>query len=208
MVSGGTDSVVSTALAIEQNAEVVAVHMLNFPFSDVDTTEKIKKILQILAKQFNKKIKLILVPYSKTQTQIAKHTKRKYACVLCRRMMLRVADKVAKQENAQAILTGESLGQVASQTLQNLQTEASAIGIPVLRPLLGMDKLEIERLARKFNTYETSILPGGICRLIPDKPATQAKKEIIESEESKLGVDSLVSELLRGINVYEIAVRI
>lgn len=204
LVSGGIDSAVATALAMEQNAEIVAVHALLYPFSSTDTTEKVKKILQKLANRFNRKIKLIVVPFSEVHEEIAKNTKRKYACVLCKRMMRRAAEKIALQENADALLTGESLGQVASQTLPNLETISTSVSLPVLKPLLGMDKMEIEKLAKKFQTYEISILPGSTCRLVPEKPSTQAKLKVIDEEEKKLDIEKMISEALEGKKVHEI----
>jgi thiamine biosynthesis protein ThiI len=205
LLSGGIDSAVSTALALDNGAEVISVHMLNYPFANNDSTEKIKKLMQLLAKRFDKKLRLHIVPYSKVQIAIAKNTERKFACVLCRRMMLRIAERVAQNEHAEMLLTGESLGQVASQTLQNLATEHSAVHLPIAQPLLGMDKLEIERIAKNYGTFEISILPGSCCNLAPSKPSTQSRLEKIEFEECKLDIEEIIESAMKEMKTYDFA---
>ena len=105
--------------------------------------------------------------------------------------MLRIGERIAKEEKASALLSGESLGQVASQTLTNLNAEAGCTSIAVIRPLLGMDKLEIEKIAKKFETFEISTQASACCS-IPDKPSTAAKRSFIENEEKNLDVKKLV----------------
>jgi thiamine biosynthesis protein ThiI len=115
--------------------------------------------------------------------------------------MLRVAEAVAKKEGADALLTGESLGQVASQTLKNLRVEEDAVNIPILRPLIGLDKVEIEGVAKQIGTYDTSIMPGSCCTTIPDKPATQAKLDSVLEAEGKLRIEELVENSIKGAEV-------
>jgi thiamine biosynthesis protein ThiI len=191
LVSGGIDSAVATALALEGGMRVCILHFDTTPLGNTRGREKTLLLARRLGKRFGKKIKVCVVPHGETLFAIAKKCNRKYSCVLCRRMMLRIAEGVAKNENALALLTGESLGQVASQTLGNLNAEHSAATIPVVRPLLGMDKLEIERLAKHFGTFETSILPSACCS-IPAKPATRASLAAVEKEEKKLGIGRIV----------------
>ena len=198
LVSGGIDSAVASALALEQGLELVILHFDTIPLGNTRGKEKTEKLAKHLAKKFGKEIKICVVPHGENLFAIAKNCNRKYGCVICRRMMLRVAEKVAEKEGALALLTGESLGQVASQTLFNLNAEHSALGIPVIRPLLGMDKLEIERLAKGFETFETSILPSACCS-IPVKPSTKATQKRIEEEEKGLEIGALLENSLKNI---------
>lgn len=196
LLSGGIDSAVAAALALENNLELVAVHFQNYPFSDRRSEEKTKRIAEKLAKRFRKKIKLYFVPHAEAHKQILSNCTLRFGCVLCRRMMLRTASRLAEKEGCTALLTGESLGQVASQTLHNLAAEKSAAGLPIIRPLLGMDKLEIEELARKYETYKVSTSPGMCCTAVPEKPSTKAHVGQIEEEEKKLNLEELVSNAI------------
>jgi thiamine biosynthesis protein ThiI len=117
-------------------------------------------------------------------------------------MMLRVSEQVADREGADALLTGESLGQVASQTLRNIRTESQAVSISILRPLIGLDKLEIEEIAKRIGTYETSILPGMCCSIIPRKPSTYSRLDTVLEEEEKVDIHKMVEDALEGM--YEL----
>lgn len=192
LLSGGIDSAAAVSIALEQGLEVIAMHYSTKPFADERAEQKATELVAHLQKRFRKKIRLIVVPFGKVLGEIAKNCSRKLNCVLCRRMMLRIAEKIAAQEKAGALLSGESLGQVASQTLTNLNAEAGCISLPVIRPLLGMDKLEIEAIAKSFETFSISTMPSACCS-IPEKPATAAKRALIEEEEKKLPVEELVN---------------
>lgn len=201
LVSGGIDSAVSTALALNKQLKVVAVHFKNYPFTDEKALLKTEKVIQHLCKLFNTEMKLYVMPHGEfALKEIAKKCDRKYNCVLCRRIMLQVSERVANAEKAPALLTGESLGQVASQTLTNLATEKNAINIPVARPLIGMDKMEIEKLAKDFGTFEISILPAACC-VIPNKPSTRAKIGKILEEEYKINFQAIVESEIKNAEV-------
>lgn len=204
LISGGIDSAVSTGVALEKGCEVIAVHFYASPFADEQSKEKSKKILRILGEKFGKRIKFIVVKHGEAQKEIADKCDRKYTCVLCRRQMLRTASEIAKKEGCDALITGESLGQVASQTLPNLSAEHNAASIVVLRPLLGLDKAEIEQTARRYGTFESSIEPGGCCLLVPEKPVTKALKEKVEEEERKLDLKGMVQKSLESVGEEEI----
>ncbi len=197
LISGGIDSPVAAALALQGGAEVVCVHFQNHPSAERREEEKVKEILKNLSKRFNKKIKLYIIPYQSIQKEIAEKIEKKLFCILCKRMMFKVASAISAKEKAVALVTGESLGQVASQTLSNLGTLQAASRFPVLRPLLGMDKLEIEALAKQFGTFNTSILPAKGCTLVPEKPATKSTAEKIAEEEGKLNEKGLVERALK-----------
>jgi thiamine biosynthesis protein ThiI len=199
LISGGIDSPVATQLMMERGAEIVAVHFDNRPFTGDGQINKLKSILEHLEKRNKKDIKAFIVPHKESHIALTKNCKRNLHCVLCRRMMYRLAERIAKTEGATALLTGESLGQVASQTLQNIRTESQAVGIPVLRPLIGLDKLEIESLAKRMGTYEFSIQPGMCCDMVPKKPSTYSKIIIVLEEEKKLDIEGLIEDSLKGI---------
>jgi thiamine biosynthesis protein ThiI len=192
LISGGIDSAVACYMMMERGVEVVLLHYDNWPYSDKKNLIKVRKLAKKLKGFYKKRLKLYLIPHGKNQTEIMKKCKRKLTCVLCRRFMYRIAEQIAEKENASAIVTGESLGQVASQTLVNLRVEKQAVKISILRPLLGLDKEEIVNKAKQIGTYEISILPGLCCVAVPKKPATKARlKEVLE-EEDKMRVSSLV----------------
>ncbi|MDY6964593.1 MAG: hypothetical protein SVM80_01310 [Halobacteriota archaeon] len=198
LISGGIDSPVSTYFMLRSGAEVVAIHLDNRPFTDDRQVKKALELVKHLENVFEIEIKTYVVPHAKNQASFARNCKRKLGCVLCKRMMLRIAEEIAKREDADAIVTGDSLGQVASQTLQNLSVETQTVSIPILRPLIGFDKNNIIEVARDIGTYEISILPGLCCTIVPKKPATQAKLEVILQEEEKADVASLLKESING----------
>ncbi|MEE9151511.1 MAG: hypothetical protein V3U20_06740 [Thermoplasmata archaeon] len=199
LISGGIDSPVATQLMLERGAEIVAVHFDNRPFTGDGQLNKTKAIIEHMEKLNKKNIKTFIAPHKGSHIAFAKNCKRNLHCVLCRRMMFRVAEKIAQMEGADALLTGESLGQVASQTLRNINTESQAVDIPILRPLIGLDKLEIERMAKRTGTYEISILPGMCCDMVPKRPSTYSKLSSILEEEEKVDIEGLVEEAKNGL---------
>lgn len=201
MLSGGIDSPVSTHLMLKQGAEVIIVHFDNQPFTDKKQLNKSLKLISRLEEHSGRKMKKYIVQHGPSQAAIAKNVHRRYQCVMCRRMMFRIAEKIAKMEGATALVTGESLGQVASQTLTNIRTEEQAVDIPILRPLIGLDKVEIERTAKEIGTFDISISPGLCCTIVPDKPATQARLRTILEEEAKFDIDSLIEQAVVGAEV-------
>jgi thiamine biosynthesis protein ThiI len=201
LLSGGIDSPVATQLMVERGAEVVAVHFDNRPFTGEGQIKKMKSLVSHLEDLNNKEIKAIVVPHKDSHIAFTQNCKRNLHCVLCRRMMFRISEKIAQNEGATALLTGESLGQVASQTLRNIRTESQAVKIPILRPLIGLDKLEIEKIAKRIDTYEISILPGACCDIVPKLPSTYSKLEVVLGEEQKVDTKGLVEEAINGISL-------
>ncbi|MCX8174415.1 MAG: hypothetical protein N3F63_07425 [Thermoplasmata archaeon] len=194
LVSGGIDSPAALYLMLKKNWEMVAVHMDNQPFTDTRPAEKFVKIIGTLREKTGTHFPAFIVPHGKNQGEIARHCTRRFQCVLCRRLMFRVASAFAEKYDARFIVTGESLGQVASQTLQNIFTEHESAGYHVLRPLIGLDKLEIERIAREADTFEISTEPGMCCTIVPAKPATASKLSEILAEEKKLDIEAMVRD--------------
>jgi len=186
LMSGGIDSAVAAYLMLKNKVDLTAIHYDNRPLTDEKPLEKTKKLINILEKKFNKKIKLIIKKHGKNQIKLLKKINHRHLCLLCRRIMYRTAEEVAKKEKCQYIVTGEILGSVASQTLENLRVESEAIEMAVLRPLLCYNKDEVIKIAKEIGTFETSILPGVCCTAVPKHPTTKANLKIIKEEEAKL----------------------
>ncbi len=208
LISGGIDSPVSSFYAMKRGCEVVFVHFHSFPYTGIESIEKIKKIVKILNK-FQFRSKIYLVPFADLQSEIFVNTAgnfEKFRVVLYRRFMLRIAEKICEKENGQAIITGDAIGQVASQTLENIKTINDVCGIPVLRPLIGFDKEEIINKAKDIGTYEISILPHcDVCtRFMPKHPATKTKIEIVKEIEKNLDVEKLVGDAIKNAKIEEI----
>ena len=141
------------------------------------------------------------MPFTDIQVKIHENCPEEFMITIMRRFMMRIAQKIAQQNGMGALITGESLGQVASQTIESINTTNSVVDIPVLRPVIGFDKEDIIKISQKIDTYETSILPYEDCCTVflPKHPVIHPKKEIIERAEKKLDIDSLVSEAVKNI---------
>lgn len=198
LLSGGIDSPVAAYLMGKQGMELVLVHFDNRPFTSDQEIEKAKNLMFKLDEVLDRKTSKLLVPHGKSQTEFARSCKRNMECVLCRRMMLRVAEMLAAKNGAECVVTGESLGQVASQTLANIYVEERATRLPIIRPLIGFDKVEIERIAKTIGTYEISISPGLCCTIAPKKPSTYSKLETALDEETKVDLDKLAEDESNG----------
>lgn len=187
LISGGIDSPVAASL-MSKNYKLVYVYFDNYPFDSRKKLIKVKKLVQKIGGG-----KLYIVPEGCNLKEFRKANER-FTCVLCKRMMYRIANKIAKKEKAKFIITGESLAQVASQTLSNMKTLNSASDLPVLRPLVGFDKEEIIKIAKEISTYEISIEKLGSCTAVPEYPATKSRIEDIEDIEKKIGVNKLANK--------------
>ncbi|EQD64095.1 thiamine biosynthesis/tRNA modification protein ThiI, partial [mine drainage metagenome] len=143
LMSGGIDSPVALYYLLRQGHDAIAVHMDNRPFTDDTPLEKVLEHLRILRERFQQPIPLYVVPHGSTQVTLMRSTDRHVGCILCRRFMWRSAERIALRENATFLITGEALGQVASQTLSNMRSATQAVQLPIVRPLVGLDKQEI-----------------------------------------------------------------
>jgi len=159
-----------------------------------------------LGQHFSKKaIKLYIVPHGDDLADILRNCPRNLTCVLCRRMMYRVARKIALKEGAKAILTGEIIGEHASQTLRNLRVENEAVSsLTVLRPLIGMNKTEVETIARKVGTFDASTKPASCCTGPPPKPRTRARLEEVHKAEERLNIEDMIERDLKGVKVLTV----
>jgi len=181
LLSPGIDSPVAAHLMKEKGLELIG---LNFFIGNHKAVDKIAEKLGIE--------KVFCISHKEILSEIKNNTNPKYACLLCKRVMYRIAEALAKKEKAEFIVTGENLGQVASQTLDNLAVLDNAINMPILRPLLCFDKNETIKIAKQIGTYELS--ENKKCLFVPRHPATKARLEIVEKEESKLDVKKIINE--------------
>ncbi|MGI0053142.1 MAG: hypothetical protein ACRECR_02630 [Thermoplasmata archaeon] len=197
LMSGGIDSPVALDLMLRQGHEMAAVHLDNRPFTDDSPLEKVMDHLALLRERYGQRIPLYLLPHGTTQVTLMRSTDRHVGCVLCRRFMWRSAERMAEREGASVLVTGEALGQVASQTLSNMRSATAAIRMPIVRPLIGLDKQEIEAMAKAIGTYGISIRPGVCCQAVPDRPATRSSLVQIAEQETVLDVDGIVDDVIR-----------
>ncbi len=199
LLSGGIDSPVAGYLTMKRGVKLEAIHFESPPYTSERAKQKVIDLAKALT-PFGGGIKLHIVPFTEVQKEINKHIPPNYSMTIMRRMMLRIAEGVAGNTNALALATGESLGQVASQTLESMNTINSVTSYPILRPLIGMDKIEIMDISRAIETYDISIRPYEDCCTVflPSSPATRPKKEFAEKYEINLEVDRLVKEAVEG----------
>ena len=185
LISGGIDSPVAAYRMMQRGCRLIFVHFHSAPYLDKTSQEKARRLVTLLTRhQFHSR--LYLIPFGEIQRQIVAAVNRPLRVVLYRRMMMRIAESVARKEKAKALVTGESLGQVASQTLENMSVTQQAATLPILRPLVGMDKQEIVDQARRIGTFDISSIPDQDCcqLFVPKHPATKARLDEVEDAES------------------------
>jgi thiamine biosynthesis protein ThiI len=197
LMSGGIDSPVAMHYLLRQGHELLAVHLDNRPFTDDSPLSKVVDHLTVLRERYHQPIPLYVLPHGPTQITLMRETDRHVGCVLCRRFMWRSAEKIAEREGATFLVTGEALGQVASQTLSNMRNATASVSLPIVRPLIGFDKSEIEAVAKSIGTYQISTRPGICCQAVPDKPATRSNLVQILREEERIDVDQMIDDCVR-----------
>jgi tRNA uracil 4-sulfurtransferase len=193
LISGGFDSPVAAYRMMQRGCRIIFVHFHSVPYQDKTSQEKVRQLIQLLTRhQFTSR--LYLVPFGEIQRQIVAAVARPLRVVLYRRMMLRIAEAIARQEKAKALITGESLGQVASQTLDNMAVIQQAARLPILRPLVGMDKQEIIDQSRRVGSFEISSIPDQDCcqLFVPKHPATKARFADVEHDEAAFDINELL----------------
>ncbi|MDG3074476.1 tRNA uracil 4-sulfurtransferase ThiI [Bacillus halotolerans] len=200
MLSGGFDSPVAGFYAMKRGLSVEAVHFFSPPYTSERAKQKVMDLAKCLSR-FGGSMTLHIVPFTKTQELIQKQIPENYTMTATRRLMLQIADRIREKRNGLAIITGESLGQVASQTLESMYAINAVTSTPILRPLIAMDKTEIIEISREIGTYETSIQPFEDCCTIftPPSPKTRPKKEKIEHFESFVDFEPLIQEAVDHI---------
>ena len=205
MLSGGIDSPVSGYLAMKRGIVIDAVYFEAIPHTSLEAREKVITLCRKLSSYTNH-INLHIVNFTTIQEEIYKNCREDYCITIMRRMMYRIMEKLATKYNGLAIINGESVGQVASQTLTSMSVINSVTNMPVIRPLACLDKLEIMDIARKIETYETSILPYEDCCtvFVPKHPAINPKIETAIKEENKFDYDRLINEAVDSLNTIQV----
>ena len=205
LLSGGIDSPVAAWRVMKRGAKSVFVHYHSYPHTDFASAIKAKRQAEVLAR-WQGGARLYLMPLAEVQAEIFAKSPEKYRTLLYRRFMLRIAEQIAAREKAGALVTGDALGQVASQTLENLHAVGKAVDALILRPLVGMDKVEVIAEAKRIGTYEISILPQQDCCsfLEPKRPATRSTPEELAAAEAGLDVPHLVAAALEKAELIKI----
>jgi len=206
LLSGGIDSPVAGHMIAKRGIEIDAINFFSYPYTSERAKEKVIELASILA-EYTSKIELYIVPFTEIQLQIRDNCPEEHMTLIMRRFMMRIAEKLAKQHKSSGLITGESVGQVASQTLAALDVTNSVVDMPVLRPLIGMDKEEIIEKSRAIGTFETSILPYEDCCTVftPKHPTTNPKRATVIRTESVLNIEELIDEAVKNtekITVY------
>ena len=200
LLSGGIDSPVSTYMIARRGVRLIPVHFFSFPYTSEQAKEKVVELATLLA-DYCGKMTIEVVPFTHIQEEIRDKCPEEYFTLIMRRFMMRLAEKIALYYGAGAIVTGENLGQVASQTMEAMAVTRAVTTLPIVQPLIGFDKEEIVRLARKIGTFGTSILPYEDCCTVftPRHPRTKPKLKDVEAVEAALDVEALVEEAFNGI---------
>ncbi len=200
LLSGGIDSPVSTYMIAKRGVHMIPVHFFSFPYTSEQAKEKVIELARELTAWCGR-MTLEIVPFTHIQEEIRKNCPEELFTIIMRRFMMRIAERIALSNDARALVTGENLGQVASQTMEAMAVTEECVSLPVLRPLIGFDKSEIVSLARRIGTFETSILPYEDCCTVftPRHPKTKPHLDEVEQAEAALDVAALVQEAFDGI---------
>ena len=205
LLSGGIDSPVAAYRLMRRGCSVLLVHFHSYPILSRASQEKVRELAAILT-SYQQRTRLLLVPFGNVQQQVLLTVAADLRVVMYRRLMMRITEKLARRWHARALVTGEVIGQVASQTLDNLTTIGQATNLQVLRPLVGMDKEEITVEAKRIGTFPISIIPDQDCCTLftPKHPATHVTPRQIEAEEALLPIDELVDSAIAAVEVEDL----
>ena len=205
LLSGGIDSPVAGFMIAKRGVELCCVHYHSFPYTSERAKEKVLELARILS-EYCGKMRVYIVPFTEIQMQIHEKCPENFTTLIMRRYMMRIAERLARADGAQALITGESVGQVASQTMEALGCTDEVVGMPVFRPLIGMDKSEIIERAERIGTFETSSLPYEDCCTVftPKHPATHPRVELVRKAEEALDSEALIEAAIAGTEVIEV----
>jgi tRNA uracil 4-sulfurtransferase len=204
LLSGGIDSPVAAWRMMRRGCRVALIHFHSYPILSRTSQEKARELARVLTR-YQLRSRLFLVPFGDLQQQVVLAVPPPLRVVVYRRLMLRIAERLAREHRARALVTGEVVGQVASQTIENMSVIDSVAGVPVLRPLIGMDKEEISAQAQRLGTYPISIIPDQDCCTLftPRHPATKARAAEVEAAEAALPLDAMVAASAQAAVVEE-----
>ena len=203
LISGGIDSPVAGYMTAKRGVKLNAVHFFSYPYTGERAKDKVMTLAKILA-EYSPRLDVHVVPFTEAQLAIKKNCPEEQLTIIMRRIMMQIAEKIALNTGSKALITGESIGQVASQTMEALGvTNQVVTNIPVFRPVIGMDKEEIVTIARQIGTFETSILPYEDCCTVftPKHPNTKPKLERIQESEKRLDIQKLVDDAVAGTEI-------
>ena len=205
LISGGIDSPVASYMMAKRGLELTAVHFASPPYTSIRAEEKVIELLQRVAK-YSGRMKMFTVPFTEIQEQIREKCKEDYFTIIMRRFMMEIAEEIARKNGCHALITGESLGQVASQTLNAIECTDNACNMPVFRPLIGMDKEEIISVSRKIDTFDISIQPYEDCCTVftPKHPKTKPVLSEVIAEQNKLDCKGLIQRAVEGVKLTNI----
>jgi len=205
LLSGGIDSPVAGFQLMKRGLKLCFIHFHTYPYTTQESIRKTEKMVKHLSR-FQGKSKLYLVPFAEIQKQIVLKAPVKLRVIFYRRLMIKIAQEIAKKENISVLATGDNLGQVASQTLENINVITRAVDMPILRPLITFDKEEIINKAKEIDTYKISILPDQDCcsRFVPKHPETRACLKDVDKAEKKLKIKKLLKITLKQIEIRQI----
>ena len=204
LLSGGIDSPVAAWMMMSRGCTVHAVHFHSAPHTSPASQDKVRRLARTLHR-YQQSVHLMMVPFAPCQQEIVRNAPARLRVLLYRRFMMRIAERLARRANCEALVTGESVGQVASQTISNIGAVQAAVDLPILRPLVALDKEAISRRARRIGTFDISIEPHDDCCtfLVPANPATSSSAEELEAAESGLDVERLVFDATRAAEVVK-----
>ena len=205
LLSGGIDSPVAGFMIAKRGVELCCVHYHSFPYTSERAKEKVLELARILS-EYCGRLRVYVVPFTEIQMQIHEKCPENFTTLIMRRYMMRIAEQLARKEGAQALVTGESIGQVASQTMEALGCTDEVVSMPVFRPCVGMDKSEIIERAEQIGTMATSSLPYEDCCTVftPKHPATHPRKELVRKAEERLDSEALIAAAVEGTELIEI----
>lgn len=205
LLSGGIDSPVAGYMIGKRGVQLEAIHFFSYPYTSDRAKDKVLKLGKIIA-GYTGSLKVHIVPFTDIQLQIRDKCPEEHLTLVMRRFMMQISQRIAEKRGCAALITGESIGQVASQTMGALAVTDDAVTMPVFRPLIGMDKEEIVEISRKIDTYETSILPYEDCCTVftPRHPSTKPKLEKVLLSQNQLDIERLIDEAVEGTEIVEV----
>ena len=205
LISGGIDSPVAAWCMAKRGVELTAIHFASPPYTSERAEQKVVDLLEKVS-EYAGRMRMYTVPFAHVQEQIMEKCPEDLFTLIMRRFMMRVAERIAREQECEALITGESLGQVASQTIKAIACTDAVAEMPVFRPLIGMDKAEIVQISRKIDTFSISIEPYEDCCTIftPKHPRTRPSLEQVEAAERDLDVEALIQECLSNLKITKI----